>query len=137
MLNTFQDCVPIFAQLNRCPLEYLMQVVIICAAIAIFVATRTCCRRQLEIHSNSIRTKRANGVAVFEGNPNRYNKELLYRIGLPSNTATPLALFGGCLRIELDSKSFRTNRAIMMNGRLILEYDMFSSMQLHWCCFSH
>ena len=27
----------------------------------------------------------------------------------------------------------------MMNGKLILEYDMFSSMQLPWvwCCFSH
>ena len=66
---------------------------------------------------------------MFEGSRNRYNRELLYRIGLPSNTATPLALFGGCLRIELDSKSIRTNRAIVMNGKLILEYDMFSSMQ--------
>ena len=39
-----------------------------------------------------------NGVAVFEDSPIRYNSALLYRIGLPSNTATPLALF---VRLEL------------------------------------
>ena len=33
-------------------------------------------------------TKRAHGVAVFEGSPIRNNKVMLYRIGLPSNTAT-------------------------------------------------
>ena len=34
-----------------------------------------------------------------------YHKEvLLYRIELPSNTATPLALFGGSLRIELSCR---------------------------------
>ena len=28
----------------------------------------------------------------------------MYRIELPSNTTTPLALFGGCLRIELSCR---------------------------------
>ena len=36
--------------------------------------------------------KRANRVAVFESSPIRYNSALLYKIGLPSNTATSLAL---------------------------------------------
>ena len=53
---------------------------------------------------------------------------LLYRIGLPSTTATPLALFGGSLRTELHSSSICTNRAIMPNSRCIRSI-MFSSEQ--------
>ena len=54
-----------------------------------------------DLLSSSIRRhppNRANGVAVFDGSPILYNNSLLYRLGLPSNTATPLALF---VRIEL------------------------------------
>ena len=44
---------------------------------------------------------------------------LLYRIGLRSTTATPLALFGGGLRIELHSSSVRTNRANVQESSCI------------------
>ena len=48
--------------------------VIIFAAIAVFVATHVCLRIQLQKHSSSIRMNRANGVAEFERRPIRYNK---------------------------------------------------------------
>ena len=48
-------------------------------------------------------------------------RAVLYRIGLPSNTATPLALalFGGSLRIELHSSSIHTNRATMLRSTVL------------------
>ena len=78
-------------------------------------------------HSSSIHTKRDNGVAIFEDSPIRFNKALLYRIGLPSNIAIPLALFGGSLRKELDSYSIRTKRAIVLNSSYILNMSCFPS----------
>ena len=62
----------------------------ICAAIAVFVATYNCRRIQLQKHRSSIRTNRADGVAILEGSPIRYNNAILFRIELPSNTATML-----------------------------------------------
>ena len=44
---------------------------------------------------------------------------LLYRIELRSNTATPLALIGGSLQIELHSSSVRTNRANVLESSCI------------------
>ena len=41
-------------------------------------------------------------------------RDLLYRIGLPSNTATTSALFGGSLDIKLNSSAIDTNRAIVL-----------------------
>ena len=52
---------------------------------------------------------------------------LLYRIGLPSDTATTLALFGGSLRIELHSSSFHMNRAIMLKKSCIRSMTCFST----------
>ena len=43
------------------------------------------------------------GAALVEKNA------ILYRIGLPPKTATPLALFGGRPRIEIRSSSIPTN----------------------------
>ena len=57
---------------------------------------------------------------------------LLYQIGLPSNTATPLALFGGSLRIKLHSSSIRTNRAIVLKGSCIRSITCFSRIELLW-----
>ena len=50
---------------------------------------------------------------------------LLYRIGLPSNTATRLAQFGGSLRIELNSSFIGTNRAIMLKSSSIRSMTYF------------
>ena len=50
---------------------------------------------------------------------------LLYRIGLPLDTATTLALFGRSLRIELHSSSFHTNRAIMLKNSCIRSMTCF------------
>ena len=44
------------------------------------------------------------------------NGALLYRKGLSSNTANPLAVIGGSLRIELRSS---TNRAVMLKSSFI------------------
>ena len=59
----------------------------ICAVVAVFVSMHVCLRIQLQKH---------NGVAVLE-------VALFGTTGLPSNNATLLALFGGNLRIELQS----------------------------------
>ena len=50
---------------------------------------------------------------------------LLYRIELRSNTATPLALIGGSLRIELHSSSVRTNRASVLESSCIRSTTCF------------
>ena len=50
---------------------------------------------------------------------------LLYRIGPSSNTATPSALFGGSLRIELHSSSICTNTAIMLKSICIQSTSCF------------
>ena len=47
---------------------------------------------------------------------------MLYRIGLPSNRATPLALIGGSLQIELQ---IRTNRAIVLENSCIWSTTWF------------
>ena len=75
----------------------------------------------------SICTNRANAVVVFEGSLIRYIRAMLYRIGLPSNTATPLALFGGSLQIELHSNSITTNRAIVLKSSCTRSITYFSS----------
>ena len=49
-----------------------------CAAVAVFAAAHVSLRIQLQKHSSSIRTKRANAVAVFESSPFRYNKVYVY-----------------------------------------------------------
>ena len=65
---------------NPCPLEHLKHLVRICAAIAVFVAMCVCCQIQLQKHSSSIPSNRANGVAVFEGSPIRYNAAIFLEI---------------------------------------------------------
>ena len=47
-----------------------------CTAVAVFVAMHVCLRVQLLNHSGSVRMNRANGVAVFERSPIRYNTAL-------------------------------------------------------------
>ena len=47
-------------------------------------------------------------------------------MGLLSNTATKLALFGESLRVQLHSSSIRTNRAIMLRIRSIRSMTCFS-----------
>ena len=58
---------------NQCPFEHLNHHVIICAAEAVFVATHVSLRIQLQKHSSSVHTNRANEVAVFGGSRIRYN----------------------------------------------------------------
>ena len=50
---------------------------------------------------------------------------MLYRIGLPSNTASPFALFEGRLRTELHSSSIRTNTAIELKCSCIRSMACF------------
>ena len=82
------------------------------------------------------------------------HKALLYRIGLSSNTATPLALFGGSFLINLHSGAVRTNRATGLKrgciwsmtcfppnravGLAILDYRDGKNSVLHtsWLVFS-
>ena len=53
-------------------------------------------------------------------------------IGLQSNTATPLALFGGYLLIELRNSSvkFRTNRAIVLKSSSFRIMTFFLQVEL-------
>ena len=74
----------------------MLRIQLLFSMIALFV------RIELLFRSNrGFPPKRANRVAVFESSPIRFNSALLYQIGLPSNTATSLALFGGSFRIKL------------------------------------
>ena len=52
--------------------------VISCATVAVSVATHISQQIQLQTHDSSIRTNRANGLAVFEGSPIRYNIAYFY-----------------------------------------------------------
>ena len=56
---------------------------------------------------------------------NNICNSLLYRTELRSNTATPLALIGGSLRIELHSSSVRTNRANVLESSCIRSTTCF------------
>ena len=56
---------------------------------------------------------------------NRGKHAMLYRIGLPSNASTLLALFGGSLRTELHSSSMRSNGAIMLKSSCIWSMTCF------------
>ena len=76
---------------------------------------------------------------------------MLCRIGLPSNTASPLAQFGESLRIELHNSSIPINRAIGLKrscilgmpsfppntatlGLVALDYGWSKSFVLRTCC---
>ena len=70
----------------------LLRIQLLFGITALFVRIELLCSSVRRLPPN-----KANGVAVFEENPIRYNKALLCRIRLRSNTAIHLALF---IRIE-------------------------------------
>ena len=100
LLDTGQDCsIEFFPDIwtaNACPLQHLKRLVRICAAIALFVAMCVCCQIQLQKHSGSIPTNRANGEPVFEGSRIWYNTAIFLKIetlcfNKELGLATPLA----------------------------------------------
>ena len=126
-LNLCYLCIP--ASTNSIVALYggnyvMIRIQLLFSTTTLFVRTELLCSSIRRLPSN-----RTNSVAVFEGSPFRYNSALLYRIGLPSNTATPLVLFGGSLRIklriEIHSSSIRTNRAIVLKSNCIRSTTYF------------